>query len=428
MAESARPVDVPPTLAGHHVTSPLRDVRTLSRKMVGHFLDTVVACRTMPTDAISGDFTATTRLCLELAVAMFDGADTGEQIARLEDAAAGWAREGIPLGVIHHAVHEGFRLGVDLVQAHLTAADLEDIKLASRRQIDVLEIITATISDAYVRELRAAAGEHHHAAHTLITALLSGHSTSTMARECGIDIAPSYHVVALALPPHPDEHDPTLDGRVVARRKLRRVQAALAARCGEAVLSLLSVDGGTILVPTTSVADAELDEFVEALSAAAGVAVTATVVGAAPEGVPEAANQAHQLLDTVQHLRTRPGLHRLDDLAVEYQITRPGPGREVLGALLAPLDAHPELLQTLTRHLANNLNRRLTARDLHVHANTVDYRLKRIAQLTGFDPSTPGGLWYLRSAIVARTYTTNRARDARGRGTVRGPNRGAKSS
>ncbi|PPJ24859.1 helix-turn-helix domain-containing protein, partial [Nocardia nova] len=40
------------------------------------------------------------------------------------------------------------------------------------------------------------------------------------------------------------------------------------------------------------------------------------------------------------------------------------------------------------------------------HTNTVDYRLKRIAQLTHLDPTQPSGLWYLRSAPIARTYTT----------------------
>ncbi|NEW36894.1 PucR family transcriptional regulator, partial [Nocardia cyriacigeorgica] len=43
-----------------------------------------------------------------------------------------------------------------------------------------------------------------------------------------------------------------------------------------------------------------------------------------------------------------------------------------------------------------------TARILHVHPNTVDYRLRRIGRLTGLDLSPTEGLWYLRSALVAR--------------------------
>ena len=35
-----------------------------------------------------------------------------------------------------------------------------------------------------------------------------------------------------------------------------------------------------------------------------------------------------------------------------------------------------------------------------------DGDMQKLIQLTGFDPSQPSGLWYLRSALVARTYRT----------------------
>src|SRR5690606_25930586 len=174
--------------------------------------------------------------------------------------------------------------------------------------------------------------------------------------------------------------------------------------CGKTALSLLSVDGGTVLIPADAMGDEGLDELVTALAKAAQAGITATVVRTGTARIPAAAEQAHQLLDMVQRLQAVPGLYRFDELALEYQLTRPGPGREYLGALLEPLDDHPELLETLRTHIANNLNRQRTSRLLHVHTNTVDYRLKRIAQLTGFAPTQPSGLWYLRSALVARTY------------------------
>ncbi|WP_231609763.1 CdaR family transcriptional regulator, partial [Rhodococcus sp. CX] len=78
------------------------------------------------------------------------------------------------------------------------------------------------------------------------------------------------------------------------------------------------------------------------------------------------------------------------------------PAREYLARVLEPLDDTPELIETLETHIAHDLSRQLTARTLHVHANTVDYRLKRIAQLTGYDPTRPSGLRQLQAAIVAR--------------------------
>ncbi|BCK53403.1 PucR family transcriptional regulator [Nocardia wallacei] len=408
------------TYSGTPFSTPLKDVRALSRQMVGHFVETVAPCRTLPGDAIHGDVTSITRLCLELAVSMLDGADVPEKTRKLEDTAAQWAREGVPIDTIHHAIHEGFRLGLDLVITSATNSyrrtidgdeqmlalrrdDYDNLVGAAKMVVDMLDTMTTAVSKAYVRELRSVVSEHHTAVHTLTSALLGGRPTSTMARESGIEIAEQYHVLALAVPPHPEENNPMLDGAVVARRKLRRIQAALATSLnGDAPLSLLSVDGGTLLIPATR--EIDLDQLVDTLSQAAQVAITATVVTSDTHDIPAAADRAHQLLDMVHRLRLVRGLYRFDDLALEYQLTRPGPGREHLGTLLDPLDPHPELLDTLQRHISNNLNRQRTAHALHIHTNTVDYRLKRIATLTGCDPTQASGLWYLRSALVARSY------------------------
>ncbi|MGW3544073.1 PucR family transcriptional regulator [Nocardia niigatensis] len=411
------------TMSGMPLSSALRDVRELSRHMVGHFVETVVPCGTLPGDALRGDVTTITRTCLELAVSMLDGRDIPEKTKRLEDAAAQWAREGIPIDTIHHAIHEGFKIGLELVMAKsttrytkadatmsaLTASDFHTMVDGAKLVVELLDRMTAAVSIAYVRELRAVISEHHTAVHTLTSALLGGHSTSTMARECGIEIAESYRVLAVSIPPHPDEKNRALDSQVVARRKLRRTQAELATRYPDKVLSLLSVDGGTILIPKDGLPDDELDEFVVNLSKAAQVPITAAVTQAAPQQIPAATEQAHELLDMVQRLQLVRGLYRFDDLSLEYQLTRPGPGRDHLGTLLDPLDEYPELLQTLQLHISNNLNRQRTARTLHVHTNTVDYRLKRIGQLTGFDPTHTSGVWYLRSALVARTYRSTRS-------------------
>ncbi|MBW0273778.1 MULTISPECIES: PucR family transcriptional regulator [Nocardia] len=392
------------TISGQPMSSPLKDVRALSRQMVGHFVANVVPCGTLPGDAITGDVTTITRICLEFAVSMLDGRDIPNKLQRLQDAASGWAREGVPIDTIHHSIAEGFKIGLDLVVANASVKDYDNLVDGVKMVMEMLDTITAQVSLAYVRELRGVVSEHHTAVHTLTSALLGGHSTSTMARECGIAIAETYAVLALAIPPHREEANPALDAQVVARRKLRRVQAELAKRCGDSALSLLSVDGGTVLIPAGTFDRDGLAALVAQLSQAAQVGITAALVETSTTGVPDAADQAHELLDMVQRLEVTSGLYRFDELALEYQLTRPGPGREFLGSLLDPLDQYPELLETLQRHIANNLNRQRTARVLHVHTNTVDYRLKRIGQLTGFDPTQPSGLWYLRSALVARSY------------------------
>ncbi|AHH17740.1 transcriptional regulator, MarR family [Nocardia nova SH22a] len=418
------------TFSGRPMSSPLKDVWSLSRHMVGHFVENVAPCGTLPGDAIHGDITTITRTCLELAISLLDGRDIPEKTERLKDAAAAWAREGVPIDTIHHAIHEGFKIGFDLVVTNattrntthgnsngsatsdeptltLTHTDYTNLLTGAKLLVEILDTMTTAVSHAYVRELRAVVSEHHNAVHTLTSALLGGHPTSTMARECGIEIADNYHILALHIPPHPDQHNPHLDPTIIARRKLRRIQAALATNTHTTTLSLLSTDGGTLLIPTTHTTPTDLDPLITHLSHAARVPITATTTTTTTTDIPTATDQTHQLLDMVTRLESIPGLYRFDDLALEYQLTRPGPGRDHLGTLLNPLDHHPELLTTLQTHIANNLNRQRTARLLHVHTNTVDYRLKRIAQLTGFDPTQASGLWYLRSALVARTYAAS---------------------
>ncbi|WP_245650538.1 PucR family transcriptional regulator [Nocardia harenae] len=357
--------------------------------------------------AAPDEVTALTRQCLAAALATADGDDIAEHIAGIGRAAARWAREGVPIDAVQHAVHAGYRIGLDLVAARRTEGeirrdDYDTLVAGMRAMLTALDRMTTAISVAYVRELRSAATDHHTAVHTLTSALLGGYSTSTMTRECGIEPAERYAVLALHIPAHPAAADPALDGDVVIRRTLRRTQAALAAHAGPHALALLSVDGGTVLLPAHTVTDASLEALVAELTAAARVPITAALVHADRHAIPDAADRAHQLLDTVTLIGTRGGLHRFERMALEFQLTRPGPARDCLAAILNPLDEHPELLTTLRTHVANDFNRRLTARQLHIHANTVDHRLKRIAQFTGLDPTCGADIWKLRSALVAR--------------------------
>ncbi len=400
------------TSSGRPVSSPLKDVRTVSRQMVGHFIENVVPCATLPGEALNGDVTTITRVCLELTRSMLDGRDLPGRTERVQAAAEGWAREGIPIDTIQHAIHEGFKLGFDLILANGTTHDHATMAGVARRLMDALDMITSAVSVAYVRELRSVVSEHHTAVHTLTSALLGGQSTSTMVRECGIELADHYHVVALDLPPHPEELDSALDANVVARRKLRRVQPELANRCDGKVLSLLSVDGGTLLLPSPDFSDADLDQLIARLSDAAQVPVRAVAMTSPPSEIPQVAEQVHELVEIAHRLRGASKVYRPHELAFEYQLTRPGPARDYLSSVLDSLEAHPELLRTLQVHMETNMQRNRSARRLHVHTNTVDYRLKRIRQITGFDPTDLTGLCHLRAALLIRAHRWPRSRPA----------------
>ncbi|MFC8042867.1 PucR family transcriptional regulator [Nocardia sp. NPDC057353] len=391
----------PETGPGNSPTAPARqELHRITRDLATQLARSGIACAGAPHTPAGADLTAVVRACLGWLVQRLEqGRAPDGRIERLEPAAAEWARDGVPIDTVLRAVHRGVRAGLDaLFPGPATGFD---ITTGTTAVVELLDLISCTVSKVYIRELRGAAAGHQTSAHTLTSALLAGHGGSAMARESGIPLAPGYFALALAVPAHRDEHRPGLDRAVVARRKLRRLQSALAGRFGERALSLLSVDGGTVLVPADRCTDAGIDELVGLLSAAAQVPLTATVFTATPETVAAAAKQAHELLDTVEQLGLEPGVYRFDELALEYQLTRPGIGRDLLRTQLAPLTRHPELLHTLRVYIEANRHRQLAAQRLHVHPNTLDYRLRRVGELTGLNPTEPRDWWYLHAAVIA---------------------------
>ena len=74
--------------------------------------------------------------------------------------------------------------------------------------------------------------------------------------------------------------------------------------------------------------------------------------------------------------------------------------------VMRPLgDAGPALTETLDAYLDSGGAIEACARKLFVHPNTVRYRLKRIADFTGRDPTTPRDAYVLRVASTVGRLT-----------------------
>ncbi|MBY8859225.1 helix-turn-helix domain-containing protein [Nocardia sp. CA2R105] len=302
-----------------------------------------------------------------------------------ETAAIEWAQAGIPLAAVHKHLTDGVVHAYRLDSCAATDSGLPDAV------VETLTSVLATISTAYLTEL----GDRQSPRQRLISALLDGEDPTGLSRECGIAVAPSYAVVAVAFP---------LRGRKGPLRPTARTRVTLELerRTGRTALARLSDQGGTLLIPSP-VDEAILDRILTRLSSAAGVGLTAATTSATPGAIGDAVRRAHELLDLALVFGRIGKLYRLADLAVEYQLTRPGPARDQLAAVLAPIEHAPHLMQTLRLHLPGVLSRQAIAHRLNIHVNTVDYRLKRVAVLTGFDPLIPSGQWTLWSAVIARS-------------------------
>ncbi|MEV7775525.1 helix-turn-helix domain-containing protein [Kitasatospora sp. NPDC086791] len=420
-------------------------VRELAQAVVDALLDRVPVYRRLPREQLTGELTRDTeRRIRALAQTVRTGLPApAEEFTTIREAAARRAEEGLPLDAVLLAHHLGLEVCWEFVTRHAREGDAAELLVLNRLLLDQLRQAATAAGAGYLDGRRPAADRRSAARQSLLTALLAGTPADEAATRAGLRLPARYAVLCLSVADHPDERSAGIDPGIAARRKLRRLGAELDHRTRQSALTALTPSGGLVLIPlapppasaasaasvtsVTSVTSTDsrrpaessappaspdstaevpwphLAATLAAAGRAAGVPVLAGAAAAVPAEVPEAAALAYEVLDVAQAFGRPPGLHRLDDVLLEYQLTRPSRARAGLAALLEPLADTRELLTTLRTHLAGGLNRRHTASTLHLHPNTVDYRLRRIAALTGLDPARPADILRITAAIAART-------------------------
>lgn len=96
-----------------------------------------------------------------------------------------------------------------------------------------------------------------------------------------------------------------------------------------------------------------------------------------------------------------------DDLLPERALNGDGPARRLLiDRVYRPLAEHRDLLETATAYLESGNRLETTSRQLFVHANTVRYRLGRIAEIIDLDLSRPREAWVVRVALACGRIAT----------------------
>jgi sugar diacid utilization regulator len=161
-----------------------------------------------------------------------------------------------------------------------------------------------------------------------------------------------------------------------------------------------------VLVPTderTATSPVDADTIATKLAESAGAAIHVGVSSAASiDGLRDAAAEAREVLRLVLELDRPPGAYTVDAVVLEYLLTRPSAARDRLATVLDPLEAGPELIATLEGWFRADFDRRAAAEALAVHPNTLDYRLRRVGEITGLSPSTARGLQVLGAALAVR--------------------------
>jgi hypothetical protein len=382
-----------------------RRLPKLAARMIETFLAEVPFYGRLPREQLDGEIL---EICKDNLRAFFatlqeERLPTEEELAEPRSSAARRAQERVPLDAVLQAYHIGGRIGWAELVREARPEETDQLVAAAERVQLYIQSVTGAVATAYLEEQQAISGEERDVRRALAAALMAGQPADALAARAGIDLAQQWAVVALELGQNADERGAGVGGAVAARRKVRRVQSRLDTHAGGPVLGLLDGAGGTVFLPDDGGALDRLPGLIAELQVAAGAAVRAAaacsdVIG----GLAAASTLARDVLRLASKLGRPPGLYLLRDVLLEYQLTHPSDARAELAALLDPLQRNPDLLLTLDAYLAEDLDRRRTAAALHVHPNTLDYRLKRIVELTGLEPTTTGGLQLLAAASLTR--------------------------
>lgn len=126
------------------------------------------------------------------------------------------------------------------------------------------------------------------------------------------------------------------------------------------------------------------------------------VIGDSVDSLTEVHESAQAALAAFQVVGAWPSAPRpveADDLLAERALTgETRARRRLVEKVFEPLRGNPDLLAT-AEALANHTGIESASRALFVHANTIRYRVRRIAELTGYSPTEPREAFVLNIAI-----------------------------
>ncbi|MFK4086199.1 PucR family transcriptional regulator [Kribbella sp. NPDC020789] len=129
------------------------------------------------------------------------------------------------------------------------------------------------------------------------------------------------------------------------------------------------------------------------------------VVGPVVKDLMAAVTSARAAVAGLRAVPAWPGAPRpvqADELLPERSLSGDGHARRQLATeVYAPLTVgEGVLLDTVSAYLDSGGSIEATARTMFIHANTVRYRLKRVAELTGYQPLNPRDAFTLRVALA----------------------------
>jgi hypothetical protein len=360
----ARPLSVGPT--GTATIAGRIRLDVVSRQMAGAFRSEIPALERLwgssQTQILEGIERSVQRWARWLETGVPPSDEDFEPLRQWTRARAG---EGVRLEDLLRAFGIGGRLGWDLIRRHANKDEAEALLDAASLLMRYVDRICAVVADTYLAEREALVSEEERRARDLLERLISGAvltaSDLDLAEMLGANAESSYALFVAALPGRsPHQH------------------AVLAARLRRGGWPLAVTDGARVLgLADRPLELSDLDE---------GSEVVLVVADATPRN--QLAATRHDVVRLAEYI-CRVGIRgqiRAEDYLLETLLGRAvGPAARLHASVFGPLTDpdHEGLRRTLRVFVAHNHDRAATSETLHIHRNTLAYRLHRIEDLTG---------------------------------------------
>ncbi|MFB9766761.1 PucR family transcriptional regulator [Nocardioides kongjuensis] len=292
------------------------------------------------------------------------------------------AEQGVPYAMVLQAFRVGSRFIWEVLVDRADPEDRDRLLLAAADIWAVSDQLAADVTDAYRRALADRARRDGQMRAVLVGSLLDGDADATAyvgetAGMLDLGRATEYVVVSAESP------TPGAEGLPDVERALRRANVRSAWRLDhdhqEGVVALRFGFGA--------------EHLVEVLTGLAQARVGVSTVVGRLDDIQEARRQARVACAAVSPGAAVVGRFGADPLAVLLAAS-PDQARVLVDAVLAPVMALPEddravVFATARAWLAAGGSTSTAARELHVHRNTVRYRIRRLEEITGRDLARP---------------------------------------
>ena len=360
----------------------------LAERMVARFSGTIPGYRRLPQPVLVGQILDISRRNVDLffrylAVGLPPG---DEDLAAFRRSAKDRATEGMPLEDLLHAYRLGSRIGWHALEDAALPEERPSLLHGAEVLLDYIDQVSAAVAQAYLAERQHLVSEEERQLRDLLDALVGGGTLPAelrgLAEQVGLPLSDRYRPFAAAVQGAPARRHSELasalrDGGVLALTEGVRV-AGLARDGARSPLPGLSGDVVLAMAPPTPRAD-----------------------------LATALDDMRRLADLGRRLG-RTGVMMVDELLPELLLdSAPRVADALRQRALGPLETDrprrsADLVQTLSVYVDASLDRRLAAERLHVHPNTLDYRLRQVQELTGLDVHRPEDLVLVMLALRQR--------------------------